>query len=71
MVLVQTGNSVNGTYTYQGGNITGTVSGNKLTGTWSESPSYIPPDDAGDVELTISVDCNSITGRWRYDSTGD
>ncbi len=70
MVLVQTGNNVTGTYEYQGGHINGTVSGNKLTGTWSESPTYSPPDDAGDVELTISVDCNSITGQWRYGTTG-
>jgi hypothetical protein len=70
MVLVQTGNNVSGTYTHDSGHIVGTLSGNKLTGTWSESPSYSPPDDAGDVELTISGDCNSITGQWRYGSTG-
>jgi hypothetical protein len=71
MVLVQTGNNVTGTYEYQGGRITGTVSGNTLTGTWSESTTYSPPDDAGDVVLTMSGDCHSITGQWRYGSTGD
>ena len=70
MVLVQTGNNVSGTYTHDSGHIVGTVSGNKLTGTWSEAPSYSPTYDAGDVELTISDDCHSMMGQWRYGSTG-
>jgi|GEM_PF-2202648 len=70
MDLVQTGNQVTGTYGHQDGRITGTASGSVLTGTWSEAPSHSPPNDAGDFEFTMSSDCNSFTGRWRYDSTG-
>lgn len=71
MVFQQTGNTVTATYTYDQGRIQGIVSGNKLTGTWSEAPSYSPPRDAGDVELTLSDDCNSFSGKWRYGSSGD
>ena len=70
MKLVQTGNQVTGTYEHDNGKIVGVVSGYTLTGTWSEAPSYNPPNDAGDVELTILPDCNSLTGKWRYGSTG-
>jgi|GEM_PF-812073 len=70
MHLQQTGNRVTGTYEWDNGKIEGLVSGNTLTGTWSEAPSYSPPGDAGDFEFTISPDCNSFTGRWRYGSAG-
>ena len=71
MQFTQSGNQVTATYTYDDGRITGTVSGNTLTGTWSESPSYQPPDDAGDIVLTMAADGNSFTGNWRYGtSTG-
>jgi hypothetical protein len=70
MVLSQSGNQVTGTYTWDSGHIVGTVSGNVLTGTWSEAPTYAPPDDAGDVVLTISPDGQSLSGQWRYDSAG-
>lgn len=70
MVLTQTGSTVTGTYTHDQGRINGMVSGNTLTGTWSESPSYDPPSDAGDVELVMSADGKSFTGKWRYGSEG-
>ena len=71
MHLSQTGNQVTGTYENDDGQIVGTVSGNVLTGTWSEAPTYSPANnDAGDVELTISPDGNSFTGHWRYGSSG-
>ncbi len=70
MVLTQTGSKVSGTYTHDQGKISGTVSGNTLTGTWSESPSYSPPGDAGEVELVMSEDGKSFTGKWRYGSEG-
>ncbi len=70
MVLSQVGNQVTGTYEHSNGHIIGTVSGTVLTGTWSEQPSYSPPDDAGDVQLTISSDGNSFTGGWRWGSSG-
>jgi len=70
MVLTQIGNQVDGTYTWDSGQISGTVSGNVLTGSWAEAPTYSPPDDAGDVVLTISPDGQTLSGQWRYDSTG-
>ena len=66
MQFTQSGNEVTATYTHDEGRIKGTVSGNTLTGTWSESPSYQPPDDAGDVVLTMAANGNSFTGNWRY-----
>jgi hypothetical protein len=70
MTLQQTGTTVTGTYPFDQGKIQGTVSGNKLIGQWSESPSYSPPDDAGDFEFTMSDDCKSISGKYRYGSSG-
>jgi hypothetical protein len=71
MTLTQTGAKVTGTYTFDSGKIEGTVSGNTLTGTWSESPSYAPPRDAGEVEFVMSADGKSFSGKWRYGSEGD
>lgn len=71
MVFQQSGSILTGTYTHDEGQLQGTVSGNKFTGTWTEVPSRSPPHDAGDVELILSDDCNSISGNWRYGSTGD
>jgi len=74
MYLTQSLGKVTGTYDYQGGKIEGYISknlsGNILVGTWSENPSYAPPDDAGDIEFIMSSDFNSLTGRWRYGSSG-
>lgn len=71
MTLQQAGDSVTGDYTHNQGRISGRVVGGKLIGTWSEYPTYSPPNDAGDVELTISEDCRTFTGRWRYGSEGE
>jgi hypothetical protein len=71
MVLAQTGVTVTGTYEWQNGQINGTVTGSLFSGQWSEGPSYIPPDDAGDIELTLDAGCNSFTGKWRYGFEGD
>ncbi len=70
MVLTQSGASVVGTYTHDQGRISGTVSGNTLTGTWSEAPSYGPDHDAGDLKFVMSADGISFTGEWRYGSSG-
>ena len=70
MVLYQSGGRVWGQYTHDDGRIEGTVSGNVLTGTWSEAPSYSPPDDAGDCVLRLSADGDSFEGDWRYGSDG-
>ncbi|UCH86410.1 MAG: hypothetical protein JSU97_07750 [Dehalococcoidia bacterium] len=71
MELTQSDGMVTDTYAHDEGNIQGTVQGNKLIGTWSEYPSYGPPDDAGEFEFILSPDGNSFLGRWRYDSVGD
>jgi hypothetical protein len=71
MELKQSGDRVTGTYAWDDGKIEGTVSGTTLRGTWSESPSYSPPDDAGDFEFTLSADGKSFSGHWRYGSDGD
>ena len=66
--LTQAGTILTGSYNYQQGNITGTVSGNTATGTWAESPSFKPPYDAGDFTFTLSSNCQSFSGQWRYGS---
>lgn len=68
MELVVTGDRVNGTYAYDSGRITGVIGpdGMTLRGTWSESPTYMPPNDSGDVVFTLSPDGNSFTGWWWY-----
>lgn len=70
MQLSQSGSSVIGTYEDNGGRIAGTASGSVLSGTWSEQPSYTPPDDAGDFQFTMSADGTSFSGGWRYGSSG-
>jgi hypothetical protein len=60
-----------GSYTHDKGKITASISGRVLTGTWSEAPSYSPPNDAGDVEFTLSKDGNNWSGKWRYGSRGN
>lgn len=68
MVFTQDGEKVTGTYPHDNGRIVGTVSGNILTATWSEAPSYGPPNDAGDVVFTLAADGMSFSGSWRYGS---
>ncbi|MEA4960771.1 copper amine oxidase N-terminal domain-containing protein [Lutispora sp.] len=70
MILTQNGPIVTGTYTHDKGRINGTISGNVLTGTWSESPSYAPPNDSGEIEFTMSADGKGFSGKWRYGSEG-
>ena len=71
MRLFQGGDLVVGDYEYRDGKIVGKISGYTLMGTWFEGPSYSPPNSAGDFEFTILPDCDSFTGRWRFDSTGN
>jgi hypothetical protein len=70
MTITMNGNAVNGIY-YGDGKVSGTVTGNTLTGTWSQSPTWLPPDDAGDCTFTLSGDGNSFTGKWRYGHSDD
>jgi len=71
LTLTQSGDQVTGSYTYENGKLTGYAAGNTLVGTWSEPPTYNPPNDAGDVQFNLSADGNSFTGHWRYGSAGD
>jgi hypothetical protein len=66
MTMTMIGNMVNGTYYEGDGTISGTVTGNTLTGTWTETPTRLPPDDAGDFVFTLSQDGHTFTGKWRY-----
>jgi len=74
--LGQDGQTVTGNYDHDKGrieaNIVGLkVEGNKLSGRWSESPTYSPPNDAGDLELYLSEDCETLIGYWKYGYSGD
>ena len=70
MSMTQSGTSVTGFYEHDDGKITGRVSGRKLTGRWSESPTYTGPWDAGPMTLTMAANGKSFTGTWAYDGGG-
>ena len=60
MLLAQAGSRVTGSYSYaDGSSITGAVSGNTLTFTYSE------PAASGEGEFVLAPDGNSFTGKWR------
>jgi hypothetical protein len=69
MDLQQSGDMVTGSYSNQG-QITGTVSDNKLQGTWAEPPDYSEPRNKGAFEFTLSADCTTFSGNWRLGSSG-
>jgi hypothetical protein len=69
MKLTQTAAQVAGTYSHDAGRISGTVSGDKLIGRWTEAPTRRGPSDAGAVELTMAKNGTSLTGRWTYDGS--
>ena len=74
MHLEQTGNTVTGTYAYQEGRIEGTISPDSqyvLLGRWMETPSFAPPNDAGDIYFSMDRHHSSFSGYWRYGYTGD
>lgn len=71
MEITQTGNRIQGTYEQNHGEISGDVIGNVLVGSWSEAPSYQAPNDKGNLELLLSMDRKTFTGRWRYGSEGE
>ncbi len=66
----QIGNKVVGTYDREDGQLSGTISGNTLTGTWREEPAYSSPNDSGEFVFTMAPDCTSFTGQRRYGTTG-
>ena len=65
-LMAATAQNQTGTIAFQDVSIVAVVLGDKLSGTWSQPPSYGPPKDAGDIEFTISPDCRSFAGNWRY-----
>ena len=67
MKLTQTGNHVEGTYVYDDGHLTGTVSGDTLEGRWDEAPTR-KGDDAGPFTFTMGASGKSFTGTWRHES---
>ena len=60
--LTQNGNSVTGSYTWKGGKISGTVSGNTLKGTWKQSED----SKSGTFEFTMSSDGKRFDVKWWY-----
>ena len=59
MRLSQTGDHVSGTYDWSGGGVMdGTVSGNILSGTWTQK------NGQGSFRLSLSSDGNSFSGTW-------
>jgi len=67
MTLTQKGNVVEGNYEHDNGKISGIVEDNRLIGKWSEESDGII-DESGDLELTMSDDCTSFTGKWKHES---
>lgn len=63
MVLVQSGSTVTGTYEYGDGRISGTVTGNRLTGTWTEDNGA----SKGPVAFDIAADGKTFAGWWGYE----
>lgn len=72
MSFRQHGSSVKGNYDWDSGRITAEQKGKVLIGVWAEAPSYeVDSMDGGDLRFTLSKDCNSFTGVWRYGRHGD
>jgi hypothetical protein len=74
--LVQSGSSVSGTYAFYPnpgaplvqGQISATVLGTTLSGTWAQSPTYTG-QDAGAFSFTLVSGCNQFSGQWRVTTT--
>lgn len=63
LTLSQQGTQVTGSYTLQGGSLSGTVRGNTLVAKWRQPGNQ----RGGSVRLTLSSDGNTISGPWAYD----
>jgi hypothetical protein len=64
LIINQTGNRVQGTYSGSSGKLQGTVSGNKLQGTYSWK------DKKGVYELLMNDEGTSFTGTWSRGNRG-
>ena len=62
MTLQQTGSSVEGVYNDGNGTIDGTVTGNRLVGTWSDYDGN--ETVSGSFEFVLSPDAATFTGTW-------
>jgi hypothetical protein len=71
MTIRQEADAVQGDYGWDQGRIFGAMAAGTFTGRWSEAPTYEGPEDAGDVELTLSPDCTTFAGLWYYGEKDD
>jgi len=65
LTLTRTGSSVSGTYSngdHGKGTISGAISGNQLTGTWTTD--YPLKSDSGSFVFVLSDDKKSFAGQW-------
>lgn len=67
------GQKVSCNYTHDNGKIEAVLGPDGMTmeGTWSEAPSYQPPEDGGGMTFSLSQDGNTINGSWWYGQSGD
>ncbi len=73
LLLRQMGDEIWGVYAYEEGSIVGRIEGDELHGWWSEVPSRMPTNDAGEVEFRWSIGASgmiALDGRWRYGDNG-
>jgi hypothetical protein len=70
-ILEGSGDQVSGVTEADAGRLFGVVIGDRLVGGWAKPPSFAPPDDAGDLELTLDADGSMFTGRVRSGSDGE
>ncbi|MGE5373022.1 MAG: hypothetical protein ACM3QZ_13685 [Solirubrobacterales bacterium] len=71
MKLIQDGTKLIGTYQHASGKVSGTFTNRTFTGIWSEAPDYTAPYNAGELVLWLSADGKTLTGKWRYGTSGD
>jgi len=64
MELKQDNFKLKGTYDLNKGTVEGVIYGRYFIGKWSQSPSYKPPEDSGNINLILSDDCNSFKNDW-------
>ena len=69
-ILVQTNETVTGTYAYHEGRISGTVQGNHLIGKWFEYGGVEADRDSGPIDWILSSDGKSFEGTWAYGEDG-
>jgi hypothetical protein len=65
--LTQNGTDVRGSYTFCGGSITGTVTGNTLHGTWNQANPGCNP--TGWFSFTLNAPGSEFSGVWGYPTT--